>query len=91
MYIGTIRPVETRSVELTGHSLAEIREQAGAATPEGFHLVGAPVRMIKGSTKLTATATFERRDGLRDIEADDRAALDAQVPEGWRLVNLRKL
>jgi len=91
MYIGTIRPVETRSVELTGHSLAEIREQARAATPEGFHLVGAPVNMIKGSTKLTATARFERRDGLRDIEADDRAALDAQVPEGWRLVNLRKL
>lgn len=91
MYIGTIRPVESSTIELTGHSLEEIREQANAATPEGFHLVSAPVQMIKGSTELKATATFHRRDGGRDIEADDRAALDAQVPEGWRLVNLRKL
>lgn len=91
MYIGTIRPVESSSTELTGHSLAEIRDQARAATPDGFHLVSAPVQMIKGSTELKATATFRRRDGQRDIEADDRAALDAQVPDGWELVNLRKL
>ncbi|GLJ79736.1 hypothetical protein [Microbacterium imperiale] len=91
MYIGTIRPVETSTIDLTGHSLAEITEQAEAATPPGFRLVSAPVRMIKGSTELTATATFRRYDGSRDIEADDRAALHALVPEGWQLVSIRKL
>lgn len=91
MYIGTIRPVETSSIDLTGHSLAEIKEQALAATPAGFRLASTPVKMIKGSTELTATATFRRHDGGRDIEADDREALHALVPEGWQLVSIRKL
>ncbi|MCZ4067858.1 hypothetical protein PUW79_09055 [Microbacterium sp. NE2HP2] len=90
MYVGTIRRVENTTVELAGHSLEEIRDQAQAAAPEGFDLVSAPVQMIKGSTELKATATYQRRDGLRDIEADDRQALFAQVPEGWQLVNIRK-
>ncbi|SDQ87531.1 hypothetical protein [Microbacterium sp. cf332] len=90
MYVGTIRQVESASVELAGHSLAEIRDQAQAAAPAGFDLVSAPVQMIKGSTELKATATYRRRDVLRDIEADDREALFAKVPEGWQLVNLRK-
>lgn len=90
MFVGTIRRVENTSVELAGHSLEEIRELARAATPDGFDLVSAPVQMIKGSTELKATATYQRRDGLRDIEADDRSALLAKVPEGWQLVNMRK-
>lgn len=91
MYIGTIRPVETASIDLAGSSLEEIRRQAAAATPDGFHLVSVPVKMTAGSSELTATATFERRDGLRDIEADDRDALLARVPDGWKLVSMRKL
>lgn len=89
MFIGTIRPDETRTADLTGNSLEEIRAAAVAQQPNGFELVSAPVQMIKGSTALTATATFRRVDGIHEIEADDRAALFAKVPDGWQLLEVR--
>ncbi len=91
MFTGTIRPDETRTAELTGNSLEEIRAAAIAVLPSGFELVSAPVQMIKGSTALTATATFRRVDGVREVEADDRAALFAKVPEGWQLLEVRSI
>lgn len=91
MLIGRIRPVETRTVELEGESLADIAAQAAAAAPDGWDVVAAPVRMRKGSTRIDATATLARRDGSTEIEADDMAALEAKVPEGWQLVSVRAL
>lgn len=87
--IGTIRPVETRTIEVEAHSLAEAHELLEAQCPAGFELANAPVTMGKGITLLTAVGTFVRRDGARDIEAADRAALDAQVPKGWALISVR--
>lgn len=91
MLIGSIRPVETRTVEVQGHSLAEVHEVLDAQCPDGFELTGAPVRMSNGTTLLTAVGTYVRRDGGREIEAADRAALDAQVPDGWALVSVRSV
>ena len=91
MYIGTIRPDETRTAELTGNSLEEIHAAAIAQLPDGFELAAAPVQMIKGSTALTATATYRRVDGIREVEADDRGALFAKVPGGWRLLEVREV
>lgn len=89
MYAATIRPAETRTVDLTGNSLDEIHAAAEVHCPEGFELSAAPVRMIKGSTALAATATYQRVDGVREIEADDRAALAAMVPDGWIMLAMR--
>lgn len=89
MYIGTIRPDETRTADLSGNSLEEIHAAAVAQQPDGFELISAPVQMIKGSTALTATATFRRLDGIREIEADDRTSLFAKVPAGWQLLEVR--
>lgn len=89
MLIGTIRPVETRTVTVEAHSLAEAHELLEAQCPDGFDLANVPVQMGKGTTLLTAVGTYIRRDGVREIEAVDRAALDAQVPEGWALITVR--
>ena len=89
MFIGTIRPDETRTIELTGNSLEEIHAAAIAQLPDGFELVAAPVQMVKGSTALTATATYRRVVPVREVEADDRAALFGKVPEGWRMLSVR--
>lgn len=91
MFIGTIAPVETLTVDLEGHSLEEIHARAMSAMPPGFELVSAPVRMVKGSTALTAVATFARTDGRREVEADDREGLRSRVPDGWRLLSIRSL
>ncbi|MEV7758359.1 hypothetical protein AB0O16_14525 [Microbacterium sp. NPDC089180] len=89
MLIGTIRRVETRSVEVEAHSLAEAHDLLEAQCPPGFELANTPVTMGKGTTLLPAVGTFVRRDGARDIEAADRAALDAQIPDGWALITVR--
>lgn len=89
MLIGTIRPVETVTLEVEGETLAEIRAQLVAQTPPGFELTDAPARPMKGTTKLATVAKFQRRDGEREIEADDRAALQAKVPNGYRLLAVR--
>lgn len=89
--IGTIRPVETRSLSVEAHSLAEAHELLEAQRPEGFDLANVPVQMGKGTTLLTAIGTYVRRDGVKEIEAADRASLDAQVPDGWALITVRSV
>ncbi|WP_394685325.1 hypothetical protein [uncultured Microbacterium sp.] len=86
---GTIRPRETTTIDVEGHSLAEVQETLEAQAPAGFDLVNVPVKMTGGTTLLTATGTFSRRDGARDIEAADMDALRAQVPDGWILLHVR--
>ncbi|WP_448238907.1 hypothetical protein [Microbacterium paulum] len=38
---------------------------------------------------MTSTATIERRDGLREIEAPTIDELRAAVPDGWLLLSVR--
>lgn len=89
--IGTIRPRETTTLNVEGHSLAEVHETLEQQAPAGFDLVEAPVKMTGGTTLLTSTGTFSRRDGARDIEAADMAALHAQIPDGWILLHVRSV
>lgn len=90
MLSAVIRPVETIAVEAAGSSLAEVYEKLSAMTPPGFDLALAPVRMAAGSSDLTATGTFRRVDGTREVEAADMAALEALVPDGWRMLSVRQ-
>jgi len=89
MFTATIRPRETQSVEVQGPSLEDIQLQLAGKCPPGFELVSAPVAMQKGSSVLTATGTFARRDGLRDIEADTMDQLRELTPEGWQMLSVR--
>lgn len=89
MLTGLIRPVETRTVDVEGDSLADVRAKLTTQVPAGWELTAAPVSMVKGSTLIKATGTIERRDGIREIEADTMSQLEAQVPDGWRLLSVR--
>ncbi len=89
MLSALIRPVETTTIELIGESLEHLQQQIAANTPPGFHIASAPARMIKGSTSIETTATYRRVDSEREIEADDLASLEAQVPDGWRMLSVR--
>ncbi len=91
MLIGTIRPRETTTVDVQGHSLAEVHDVLDQQTPAGFQLTDAPVRMSNGTTLLSAAGTFARRDNTHEIEAVDMASLRAQVPTGWVLLNVRSV
>ncbi|GAA5203104.1 hypothetical protein [Microbacterium jejuense] len=88
MLIGRIRPVETRTVEVQGESLAALRSAVDAQLPAGWVITDVPAAMPKGSQLLTSTASMARRDGVEQIEADDQAALEAKVPEGWQLLGV---
>lgn len=87
--IGTIRPAETRTADVEAHSLADVHTVLENQRPDGFELTDAPVRMSNGTTALTATGVFARRDGAREIEGPDLAALRSLVPDGWALVSVR--
>lgn len=87
--IGTIRPRETSTAEVEARSLEEAHALLEQLAPAGFVLTDAPVRMGKGTDTLTASGTYSRRDGARDIEAADMASLRAQVPDGWILLHVR--
>lgn len=89
MLTGVIRPLESRTMDVEGHSLAEIQEKLNASLPAGWALVSAPVAMVKGSSLMKATGTFQRVDGTREIEADTMTALEAKVPDGWMLLSVR--
>jgi len=88
MLIGRIRPVETRTFEVQGESLAALRAAVDAQLPDGWVVTDVPASMPKGSQLLTSTAKIARRDGVEQIEADDLPALEAKVPEGWQLLGV---
>lgn len=89
MLIGLMRPVESHSVDVEAADLAGIQTELEGQRPQGFDLVSAPVVMIKGAAVLKAKGTFQSRDRIEQIEADDMDALLAKVPEGWQLLNVR--
>lgn len=89
MLIGLIRPLETHTVTLKGEDLADVRGQLTAQAPAGWDLVSAMATMEKAGAERSVEGKFERRDGMREIEADDMTALQALVPEGWRMLSVR--
>lgn len=91
MLIGMIRPRGTQTADVTGTSLEDVQQQLGELAPAGYELVNAPATMIKGAPLIKTTGTFERRDEVTEIEADDMDALEAKVPEGWQLLSVRRV
>lgn len=91
MLIAMIRPLETSTAEVIGTTLEDVQTQLDAQRQPGFDLVSAPVRMLKGEAKMAATGTFSRVDEIREIEAEDMAALRAKLPEGWRMLSVRRV
>lgn len=85
-----IRPLETSTSEVIGTTLDDVQTQLDAQRQPGFDLVSAPVRMLKGEAKMAATGTFSRVDGICEIEAEDMAKLRAKVPDGWRMLSVRR-
>lgn len=88
MFIGLTRPIETHTVTVEGDDLEQLRKDLHAQTPPGFEVILAPVSMERGGAR-SITATWQRRDGITEIEADDRDALFAKVPEGHQLLSVR--
>jgi hypothetical protein len=91
MLIGSIRPRETRTADVQGTSLEDVYAQLEKERPEGFALVKAPVRMIKGAPIIETTGTFDRFDSPTDVEAEDLDALIRKIPEGWQLLSVRRV
>lgn len=46
--------------------------------------------MLKGEAKMEAVGPFLRVDGIREMDADDTPALRARVPDGWRMLSVRR-
>jgi hypothetical protein len=89
MLIGVIRPVESKTHTVQAEELDEIQDLLAAETPEGWQLASAPVAKAKKDTILIAEGTIVRRDGVQEIEADDMAALETKVPDGYQLLSVR--
>lgn len=90
MLIGLIRPRDSQTFTVQGTELDEIQDLITARTTAGWETASAPVSMAKKDTMMTAEATVVRRDGLREIEAEDMDALRALVPEGYQLLSVRR-
>jgi hypothetical protein len=90
MLIGLIRPIETHTITLKGEELADVRAQLVAQAPEGWELVSAVPTMTNGTPVRSVEGKFERREGAREIEAENMKGLEAQVPEGWQLLSVRR-
>lgn len=91
MLIGLIRPKEVQTFDVEAADLAGVQSELAAQRPDGFDLVSAPVKMIKGAAVLKATGIFHSRDRIEQLEAEDMDALHAKVPDGWQLLNVRKV
>ncbi|MDF2917870.1 MAG: hypothetical protein K0S70_2087 [Microbacterium sp.] len=84
MFIGLIRPVETRTREVRGEGIGAILEQLEA--PPGWELTQAHMGRRPGTTEFFTVGQFARRDEPTEIEADDIDTLRGKVPEGHQLL-----
>ncbi|WP_320435660.1 hypothetical protein [Microbacterium sp. BG28] len=48
------------------------------------------MKMSAGTTTLAATGTY-LPTAVQEVEADDMPALRAKVPDGWMLLNVRRV
>ncbi|WDH80217.1 hypothetical protein PTQ19_07235 [Microbacterium esteraromaticum] len=76
MLIGVIRPIETRTIDVEADTLEALDAAVRAATPAGWDRTG--------------PREISRRDGVREIEAQDLDAMAALVPDGWQLLSVRR-
>lgn len=90
MLIGLISKQDRHQVEVTGLTLKEVHDALEAQRPEGYRLVSAPTRMKAGTPGITATGTFELQGVLDEITGPNLDAVRAAVPDGWRLVSVRR-
>jgi len=90
MLVATIRPTDSRTATVEGQDLPALRADLEAQTPAGWVLVDAPVIMKPGGLRIIE-ARYERRDGSKEIEADDMDALTGKVPDGWKMLSVRRV
>lgn len=88
MLTALIRPAETRTLNLTGASGAEIRDAVAAKLPAGWELAGMPLKLDRETSGFASKVTISRRDGVQTIEAADMDALHALVPDGWQMLSV---
>lgn len=88
MLFALIRPAETRTATVEGPDIPVLREQLLAQAPEGWDMTTASVTMQAGGIR-TVVGTFDRRDAPTEIEGETMAALEAKLPDGWRMLSVR--
>lgn len=88
MLLATIRSTETVELTAAGATLAEARAALFAKAPAGYEVTQA--HNVKDGDAVTITGSAQSTE-FREIEADDRAALDAQVGDGWQYQSIRRL
>ena len=91
MLVALIRPVESRTVDVSGVSGAALDAAVRAVLPAGWDVAQVPARLDQATGGFTATAKMVRRDGVREVDADDMPALVAKVPVGWEMVSARRV
>lgn len=89
MLFALIRPAETRTATAEGTELPELRQQLVEQSPPGWEMVSAHVEMKPGGIRIVE-GRFRRRDQPQEIEAEDMAALEAKVPDGWEMLSVRR-
>ncbi|WP_223628817.1 hypothetical protein [Microbacterium sp. EST19A] len=87
MLAALIRPAERQTATVEGTEIPELRSQLLAQAPAGWDMASAHVEMRPGGIRIVE-GRFQRRDEPTTIEADDMAALEAKVPEGWQMLSV---
>lgn len=89
MLIAMIRPAEKYIAKATGTEIPDLQAELIAGAPAGWEMVSAHVEMQPGGIRIVE-GKFERRDEPTEIEAEDMDSLLAKVPDGWRMLSVRK-
>ncbi|WP_029151328.1 hypothetical protein [Microbacterium indicum] len=81
-YVVVLQPSETIEIETEkAVALQDILDGLHAKVPDGFVLTHFTASTARG---------VARRVGSREITGDDKQALLAGIPEGWRAVSIRE-
>lgn len=90
MLIGVIRSTEARNLTITGDDVEELRAQLAAQVPVGWVVTDSPVTKTKQVPSLSMAAKLAHWGDLAEVGGDGIDAMRGAVPDGYRLILVRR-
>ena len=91
MLVGVIQSTRTQELTLTGDATEELKERLAAQVPDGWVVTDSPITKTKQAPSLSMAAKLAHWGDLAEIEGESIDAVRAAMPDGYRLILVRRV
>lgn len=90
MLVGVIQSTKTQELTLTGDDTEELKALLATRVPDGWVVTDSPITKTKQVPSLSMAAKLAHWGDLAEVEGESIDAVRAAVPDGYRLILVRR-